>query len=390
MSSSSRVRLTRLRETTYGVLPTPAAMTVVRRTGGSFSADNTAEPSAEVREDLQVTDVARLDRMAKATIEDEWVYAAHDEELKDNFGNAWSATIALSALTLTFNNAASTIVRSAGNWTTDGIVVGGVYKFGAALTAANNGRKRVTAVNSATSITVASTLVDEVATANCTVAQGGHLRQGTTRYPVIFEELFPDVGATEFEQYIGMCNTDWSWQYDHPGKMTTTFSYEGSYGGYTASTAGNGTVTPYATNRVMNSADHWTAFAEGGASATISVKSFSLKHTAGKRRISGAGTLGNDDMGMNTFSLSGTMKVYNSTAARAVGVKAGSFADSALEWETVDYAGNCYHFYIPAINYSTGSPEAGAKDSDVYRTLNWIAKQSSTIASMIQVTRFAA
>lgn len=390
MSSSSRVRLTRLRESSYGVLPTPAAMPVVRRTGGSFSAENTANPTAEVRDDLQVTDVAREDRMAKGTIEDEWVYAAHDEELQDNFGSAWSSAIALSSLTLTWNNAASTIVRSAGSWISDGIVAGGVYSFAGAGTAANNGRFRVVTVDSATSLTVAATLADEVSTASCTCDQDGHLREGTTRYSVIFEELFGDIGAAEFQQYLGMCNTEWNWSFDHPGKMTTNFSYEGSNGGYTASTAGNGTVTAYATNRVMNSIDHWNAFKEGGTAATIKVKSFSLKHGSPKRRISGAGTLGNDDMGMNTFALGGTIKVYNSTAARAAGVKADNFTTSSLEWETVDAAGNVYHFYIPQVQYTSGSPEAGGKDGDVYRTLNWMAFRDATIASMIQVTRFAA
>lgn len=390
MSSSSRVRLTRIRETTYGVLPTAAAMLRVRRTGGSFSEDTTAEPSAEVRDDLQVTDVARLDKMAKGTIDDEWVYAAHDEELKDNFANPWSSTIALTGLTLTFNNSAASIVRSAGSFVSDGIVAGGVYDFGGGIAAGNRGRLRVLTVVALT-LTVDSTgLVDEVGTASCTIDQGGHLREGTTAYPVLFEELMADISSTEFEQYVGMMNTGWTWQFDHPGKMTTAFSYEGSHGGYTASTAGNGTVTDYAANRTMNSSDHWRAFKEGGATAALRVKSFSLSHASPKRRISGAGTLGNDDMGLNTFALTGTIKLYNSALARAAGVKAGSFTTSSLEWETLDAAGNCYHFYIPKIQFTSGSPEAGAKDGDVFRTLNWIAFRDSVIGSMMQVTRFAA
>lgn len=389
MSSSSRVRLTRIRETVYGVLPTPAAMLRVRRTGGSFSEETSAEPSAEVRDDLQVTDVARLDKSAKGSIEDEWVYAAHDEELKDNFGAAWSTAVALSALTLTFDLSSASIVRPSGSWVSDGIVAGGVYDFGGGLDAANRGRFRVLTVVALT-LTVDATLVDEVATADCTVDQAGHLREGTTAFPVLFEELFADVSSTELEQYRGMMNTGWTWQFDHPGKMTTTFTYEGSTGGYTASTAGNGTVTDYAANRVMNSADHWRAFKEGGASATLRIKTFSLNHAAPKRRISGAGTLGNDDMGMNTFALTGTIKLYNSAAARAAGVKASTFATSSLEWETVDSAGNVYHFYIPKVQFTSGSPEAGAKDGDVFRTLNWTAFRDTTIGSMIQVTKFAA
>ncbi len=389
MSSSDRVRLTRIRETAYGVLPTPAAMLRVRRTGGSFKSTTTANPSDEVRDDLLPTDVAREDRSASGSIEDEWVYGAHDEELKDGFGAAWSNTIALTGLTLTFDLSSSSITRPSGSWVSDGIVAGGVYDFGGGIDAANRGRFRVITV-SALVLTVAATLVDETSTANCTVDQAGHLRHGTTVYPVIFEELFADISSTELEQYRGMCQTSWTWQYDHPGKIKTTFNYEGSRGGYTASTAGNGTITAYTANRVMNSSDHWSAFKEGGTAATLRVKSFSLTHSSAKQRISGAGTLGNDDMGMSTFGLSGTIKVYNSTAARAAGVKADAFTTSSLEWETVDSAGNVYHFYIPQIQYTEGSPEAGAKNSQVYRDLNWMAFRDPTIASLMQVTRFAA
>lgn len=394
MSSSSRVRLTRLRESTYGVLPTPAAMKVVRRTGGSFSANNVANPSDEVRSDLQVTDVAREDRSAKGTIEDEWVFAAHDEEIQDAMGSTATAAIALTGLTLTFDESSSTIERSSGSFISDGIVAGGVYRSGEAINDENNCVFRVVTVDSATVLTVVSlttaNLVDEVATADCIIDQDGHWRLGTNRYSSIFEELFADISSTELEQYLGMCCTEWNWSFDHPGKIKTVFNYEGSNGGYTASTAGNGTVTAYATNRVMNTVDHWLAFREGGASAALVIKTFNFKLGAPKRRISGAGTLGNSDMGMNTFSLGGSLKVYNSAVARAAGVKASDFSDSSLEWITRDSAGNLYHFYVPAINYSDGSPEAGAKDGDVYRTLNWMAKYSSTIGGMFQVTKIAA
>lgn len=390
MSSSSRVRLTRIRETAYGVLPTPGAMLRVRRTGGEFSDESTLNPSAEVRDDLMVTDVAREDYTAKGSIEDEWVYGAHDAELQDAFGAAPSATINLSGLSLTVVAAAGTYERAAGSWITDGLVVGGVYQFGGLTNAGNNGRKRITAIT-ATVVTVAvlTGLVNEGPTASCTCKQGGHFRMGTTVYSSVFEELFPDAAADAYQQWLGSVCASWEWSFSHPGKMTTKFGYECAAGQQASATAGNGTVTDYAANRVMNSIDHFRALQEGGASAaSLRVRDMSLNLSAPKRRILAAGTLGDVDKGANTFGLEGSIKVYNSVAARTVAAKAKANTLTSLEWETVDAAGNVYHFYAPALFYKSGSAAAGAKDSDVYITLPWLARLDTVTGSMLQVTRF--
>jgi hypothetical protein len=391
MSSSSRVRLTRLRETTYGALPTAAAMTVVRRTGGVFSHESTINSSAEVRSDLQVTDNAREDYQAKGTIEDEWTFGTHHPELQDVFGNTLSATINLSSLSLSVVASAGTYTRGSGSWITDGLVVGGVYNFGGLSNGGNNGRKRLVALT-ATVATVAYTsgMVDEGPTASCTVTQGGHFRMGTNVYSSIFEELYADISSSEIWQYRGGVCTGWNWKFTHPGKMMADWSYECAAAYENAATAGNGTVTDYTAVRVMNSVDHFRAFYEGGAASTFRVKELSIAYAAPKRRIMAAGTLGNVDMGANTYGFTGALKVYNSVAARTVAAKHKAGTLTALEWETVDSAGNAYHFYVPVAVYKAGSPAAGPKDSDVYIDLPWLASRDSVTATMFQLTVFPA
>jgi hypothetical protein len=103
-----------------------------------------------------------------------------------------------------------------------------------------------------------------------------------------------------------------------------------------------------------------------------------------------AGTLGNVDMGANTYGFTGALKVYNSVAARTVAAKHKAGTLTALEWETVDSAGNAYHFYVPVAVYKAGSPAAGPKDSDVYIDLPWLASRDSVTATMFQLTVFPA
>jgi hypothetical protein len=384
------MRLTRLRETTYGVLPTAAAMLQVRRTGGSGSVDNVAAQSDEVRPDLMPTDVFRTDKTAKQQIDDEWVFAAHDAELEDVFGSVYSTPLTIAGITFSAANADSSYNDSANGFVTGGIVAGAVIDVAGFTTAGNNGRCHVLTV-AAGKITVSKTLTDEAAGDSVTI-KGSWLRNGTTRHSVVFEEQYPDVGATELWQYTGSCCTQWQWQFDHPGKMTTSFSYECATGIYTASTAGNGTVTAYAANPVMNSADHFkvSTVLQGGAALTAKVKSLSLTLAAAKRRIGAAGYVGAVDMGMNTFALTGQIGLYNDAAARAIQVaKHKDFVVTSLEWEEQDALGNIYHKYLPAIYYSgSGAPSAGAKDSDVMITLPFTAKMGSDIASLMQITKF--
>lgn len=388
MSSTSRVRLTRLRESTYGALPTPAAMDRVRFTGGSFSHESQYNPTDEVRDDLMYTDAAREGYTASGTIEDEWVYGVHDAELQDAFGAAPSSAINLTGLTLTYANSDSSITRDSGSWVSDGLLAGGIYQFGGATATADNGRFRVVAVDSATKITVAATLVDEGPTGSCTVKQGGHFRLGTTLYSSVFEELFADISATELWQYKGgVCNS-FAWQFSHPGKMTCSFGYDFKEATDTAATAGNGTVNAYPANRVMNSIDHFKVFQEGGALSTAFVKEASLQLDAPKRRIEAAGTLGAVAMGMNTFNLSGSFQFYNSVAARTIAAKHKAGTLTSFEWETQDASGNVWHFYVPRAVYTAGSPARGAKDQDVYVTVPWIGTLDTVSGTMVQLTRF--
>lgn len=391
MSSGARVRLTRLRETTLGVLPTPAAMTQVRRTGGSWKDSNTRNPSNEKRSDLMYTDAPREDYGVTGTLEDEWVFDGHNGEIEECLNGAISSTIALTGLSLTFANSGSTITRGSGSWITDGIVAGGIYSFGGASNGGNNGRHRVVSVDSATQLTVASTLVDEGPTASCTVTQGGHNRMGTTLLSSVEEELYPDIASNELWQMLGVVVTGWEWKFSHPGKVTCVFNKKAISRSYTTSTAGNGTVNAYAANRAMNSISHFTAFREDGTLAsTLRVKELSFRIDAEKRDIKAAGSLGAVGFGLNAFRVTGMLKVYNSAAARAVGVKAKADTLTSFAWEMVDADGNVEHHFLPRIHLNEGSPQDAPNDNDVYIDIPFIASLDTTVGSIYQRTRFPA
>lgn len=391
MSSGARVRLTRLRETTLGVAPTPAAMTQVRRTGGSWKDSTTRNPSNEKRPDLMYVDAPREDYNVTGSLEDEWAFDAHNMEVEECLNSAISSTIALTGLTLTAAASDNSLTRSAGSWISDGILAGGIYDFGGLSTNAL-GRLRVVSVESATKIIVAgATLTNEGPTGSCTVSQGGHNRMGTTLLSCVEEEQYPDIGATELWQMLGVVVTNWEWKFAHPGKVTCSFGKKAISRAYNATTAGNGTVNAYTANRVMNSIDHFTAFREDGTLATtLRVKELMFRIESDKRDIKAAGSLGNVSFGLNRFNVTGTLKIYNSAAARAVGVKAKNDTLTSFAWEMVDADGNVEHHYLPRIHFNEGSPEDAPNDSDVYITIPFIASLDTTVGSIYQRTRFPA
>ncbi len=254
MSASSRVRLTRMLENNgYGAAPSSGAMTVVRRTGGAFQNNSVRNPSEEVRSDLQTYDSPREDYNASGSIEDEWCYGVHDDEMADAMLSTSTGGISLTGLTLTAAASDNSLTRSAGNWTSDGVVVGAFYQFGG-LSTNSTVRARVVTVSSATKIildTANVTLVDEGPVGSCTAKTTSYLRMGTTARNVHFEELHAGISSTELWHWIGGVCTGWEWGFSHPGKVRTTFNYSFKNGQYNATTAGNGTVTAYATNKVL-------------------------------------------------------------------------------------------------------------------------------------------
>jgi hypothetical protein len=387
MSSTSQIELRRYLETVYGDPPSPAeAGSVVRRTGGQFAQSTTAESSAEVRKDLQTTDIYRTDVETTATIEDEWVYGAHAEELADVFGNPWSTPLNISASTISFDTTDDSINDSANGFgaVVDGqpIVIGGSVP-------GNNIRCRVTKV-SAGKLIANRNLTTAAAGATITI-KGSYLRLGTTPRSVTFEEEHSGISPAEYWPYVGCMAESWVYQFQHPGKMTTTFTYKGKSvkAGHTfTDSVGTNSPVAYAANPVMNSADHWMAPYEGGAASTLRVKEFQITVSAPKRRILAAGTLGNADMGLNTYVITGQVVIYNSAAGRALAQKHLNFTETSWEFDTVDSLGNAMTIYLPRLHYNGGTPSSGPKDGDSLITLPFMAKRSSTIASMIQLGAF--
>lgn len=394
MSASSSVRLTRLatRETTYGT-PITSAGQVIRRTGGNFGVTTTASSSKEVRIDLQSTQTYRTNQASTLSFDDEWVYKTHGREMEDVFLSSWipaigSPVVTSTATAISASSTDNSFNRATGDFTADPVVVGQAIKTSGFSNAGNNGVFRVVSVT-ALKIIVSGTLVTETAGTNSLIA-ARYLRLGTADRFVTFEEYYSDMTVPEYTVYPGMAAEGWEWKFSHPGEFTTKFDYVGRPP-LAPSTSGvnNGTITPYPSNPVMNSCDNFLVSMEGGTPALVWVKDFSISVKNKKREIGSAGTLGAKLQGKSTFEVTGSITVYNDVNGLAIANKHFAFTDSSWEFQLVDALGNIQHFYLPKINYTSGAPSAGAKDSDVMITLPFTAKQDSTISSMIQISEFS-
>lgn len=396
MSRSSRVRLTRCDtlETTYGTPPS-AAHTKVPRTDGRGSGDASVEASSRVRSDLKTVDVMRLDASGRLTINDEWTYEGHEEEIADALGNTWSTPLAIDGVTGDISTvAAGNQITST---TTDkfiDVVVGQAIRTYGFAASENNAVLRVTAKPDNETLTVTgSTLSDETPSGTDAKIRGSYNREGTTRRWVTFEELYEDL-TDEFWSYSGQIAQLFQFGFQHPGRMTTVFEYMGQKPANATATVGDGTVNEFPDNgnRSMNSADHWSSVLEGGASFTPKIKSFEMRVGRGVTLEDGAGTLGPTSANYDSYAIEGSMSVRNSAAAATVAAKAatGSFTESSLEWQTVDPDNNAYHFYVPTLLFGNGVPGAGPKDSDVMIELPFIVARNAALDFMFQITKLPA
>jgi hypothetical protein len=200
------------KETTFGTAPATTLWTPLRRKRSNIDLSKETYASEEIATSQQVRDMRHGVRSIKGTIEGEMAPGAYSAIFEAMLRKDWAAgtSIALAATTLDIAGTGPTytLTRSAGSWITDGIKAGDVVRItvGAGLTTSNlNKNLLVTAVTSATILTVivlnGSGLVDDAATASCTVAVTGKKAwapaSGHTDYSYAIEHWHSDVVQNE-------------------------------------------------------------------------------------------------------------------------------------------------------------------------------------------------
>lgn len=388
MSDTNRTALLYIPESVFGVTPSTPNMKFVRHTGESLGLDTQTTRSNEIRSDRQIPDFVRTGINAAGDVNIELSHGAFDDWLVASLMSAgWSTQVSLTGLTLTFNAAAGTITRSAGDWVADGVVVNAWIRPAGAAQSANNAYFKVSAVTT-TVITVQQVgatprMVNEGPTAAMTLKQGSQIVNGTTFTSYAIERRFTDL-TNEFSIFNGMAIDQLSLNTQKDGIVTGAFRFLGRTEASAAATAA-GSTTAAPTEDVMNAIDDCKMVVEnGGAQYDVTALTVQLRNNL-RARLQ-VGTLGAVSMGVGSVEVSGTHQAYYTSKAvmdRYLNYGATSLAQGFYK------NGKGYVFDFPRIKYSAGRRVGGGINADVMAEMSWNAMLDPTELITVRVARFS-
>ena len=225
------------KETTWGTLAGNTAGKQLRRVTADFNLTKESYESNELRTDRQVADVRHGVRSAEGSINGELSSFTYADFMQSLVARDFVNGAALTGLTITIAAGVGslwTITRTAGSWLTDGIQVGNVVRFTAALNAGNlNKNLLVAAITSATTMSVI-VLNGTVLTAQSAIAavamsvtgRGTFVpATGHTDDSYTIEEWYSDIAQSEV--YTGMKVGSMAVQLPATGLSTVDFSFMG-------------------------------------------------------------------------------------------------------------------------------------------------------------------
>src|ERR1017187_3199270 len=99
LQSTNRVKLSRAREATFGVIPTSPIFNTKRETSSGLSSAPQTVVSSEIRSDRQVTDLIFLGYQAGGAVAGELSFKSYDDEFEEALQGTWSNSPSITVLT---------------------------------------------------------------------------------------------------------------------------------------------------------------------------------------------------------------------------------------------------------------------------------------------------
>ena len=145
-------------EVTPGVTPTSPVWTKLRNTGGIPAITKDTLQSAELDESREIISIRTGNESASADFATELSFGSHDDLYENAMSSDWVAGVAQASVEITVDEVAKTFTRTAGDFVSDGVVVGDLSKF-KDLTG-NNAQPFIVTSVSALVVTGAAILID--------------------------------------------------------------------------------------------------------------------------------------------------------------------------------------------------------------------------------------
>lgn len=389
--------LTQLRfapESAFGVTPTTGDHTALRMTSESLSGNVSTVKSAEIRSDRMISDLVLTGQQAGGGFNFEMSYKEYDPFLEAALSGTWAAygvSGVGASFTATFT--ATTITASVaptGNSAFTNLAKGQWFRLNAP-THANNGK--VFRVSSTVDPTPTVIQVDSntpLATgtgiANCTLSSS-RLVNGVTKRSFSIERFNSDV--SQYFTYKGMVLDKMSMDVT-PGQIVTgNFEFMGKNHVRGSSSGLAGTTTASQSYTPVNAVSGVPYLFEAGAPIPNTyVKSMKFEVMNNLRGLEAVSVLGNADVNLGSFDVSGEIEVY--LADGAMYDKFLNNTVSSIAFAMTDTSGNGYGYTFPRLKYRDVKVNAGGMNQDMILTMPFDAFFDPVTGKSFIIDRFGA
>lgn len=394
MSSSNQVRLTFIKETTYGETPVVGNFKTLRFTSEALSGSPETTESALIRTDRQSSGQVATGLTVGGAINLELAKdVAIEDFMESAMFNSW-VTPAPITVDLTIDKTAQTITRASGDFNND-LAVGDLVSLTNFLNAANNTQVMVAEIQSATVIRyVGPVLVDE-AGVGTDFKVADYLTIGTkaTRVPLSIEKAFLDL-TDKAINYRGMLANTMSLNMAYGSIVTASFEMNGN--DYEpVEVAGdfmtNGrTIDAAATTNPLNGSIDMP-FIANSADGTFDesvfcIRTVELNLNNNLNAQNCIGQIAPDDYTEGTAQIGITLDTYLADENWQLIAKKLSQAPFSLGF-MVKNANGYYGFYLPAIQVSFDDPQSAGQNQDVTLNTSGVGKVGASGESALKIFR---
>lgn len=373
MSDSNYASIGFVQEITWGETPANPTLKTVRLTKESLIRNKETVESQEVRSDRQISDLVEVGTDVAGGFEFELSYG-----FRDFIQSAMFAAVTVINFTETVEIETATQTITAGAGELSGVPIGATVKIAGAGTAGNNGFKLVidrSADGSVLTFAAESFVLDEAAV-DLTFT-GTNMKNGIQRDSFTFERRILTIGGDAyFQTFIGQTIDTLALNFESKAIITGSFGFMGRKGESDADSidAAVNSLVGYQdadTFPVMNATTNFSRFYFDNQKSEECLKNISLNIANGLRGKDCIGEIGNFDVGVGSFQVTGDLSGYflnNDLYDRII-----SHADVAFSWTVTDPLGNSLVFTVPRAKISTGTPMIEGRNTDIMTTGSFTA-----------------
>ncbi len=365
-------------EASFAPTPSSPTMQELRVTGEGLEHKFETTRSNELTTSRVAKALLQTAKFAEGPVNIEFSYATFDALIESLLGKT-AITVNMAALTTISASAADNSINdSASGFVAAGIVAGmWITIAGFTGTPGNNGKAKVVSVV-AGKVVIANaaaggiTLVNDAAGEAVTI-KGKCFRVGSEQNSLLFEKAYTDI--TKFISFRGMICDMFTLSLKAGEIVTGSFTVTGKEGIPDDATV-SGSVTAKTTSPIMVAGANIGTVKEGGTAIAGDLTAWELSVKANNRNQRALDSLSPTDILQGDVEVTGSSEFFLEDFTKYD--KFDQFTESSHEIHLVDDDDNTVIITIPALYYTAGAANAGAKNQDMPLVMPWEGIESST------------